>query len=52
MYAGGTNMFFYLLLLFTVVPIVELYILIRVGHYLGAFTTVVIVIFTGMFGAD
>lgn len=44
-------MFFYLLFLFTVVPIVELYLLIRVGQYLGALTTVMIVIFTGMVGA-
>ena len=44
-------MFFYLVLLFTVVPIFELYLLIRVGQYLGAFTTVMIVIFTGIFGA-
>jgi len=44
-------MFFYLAILFTVVPIVELYFLIRVGQYLGAFSTVMIVIFTGIFGA-
>lgn len=44
-------MFFYLVLLFTVVPIFELYLLIKVGQYLGAFTTVMIVIFTGIFGA-
>jgi len=44
-------MFFYLVILFTVVPIVELYFLIRVGQYLGAFSTVMIVIFTGIFGA-
>ncbi len=44
-------MFFYLVILFTVVPIAELYFLIRVGQYLGAFSTVMIVIFTGIFGA-
>ena len=44
-------MFFYLVLLFTIVPIVELYFLIRVGQYLGAANTVMIVIFTGIFGA-
>lgn len=44
-------MFFYLLLLFTIVPLVELYVLIRVGAYLGVFTTVAIVIFTGIVGA-
>ena len=44
-------MFFYLLFLFTVVPLFELYLLIRVGLYLGAFNTIAIVIFTGIFGA-
>jgi len=44
-------MFYYLILLFTIVPLVELYILIKIGHYLGAFTTVAIVVFTGAFGA-
>lgn len=44
-------MFFYLVLLFTIVPIIELYLLIKVGQYLGAFNTVMIVIFTGIFGA-
>ncbi|MFH1622207.1 MAG: FxsA family protein [Candidatus Omnitrophota bacterium] len=44
-------MFFYLIVLFTIIPIVELYLLIRVGQYLGASTTIMIVIFTGIFGA-
>lgn len=44
-------MFFYLVLLFTIVPVVELYLLIRVGQYLGALTTIMIVVFTGIFGA-
>lgn len=44
-------MFYCLVLLFTVVPIVELYFLIRVGQYLGASTTIMIVVFTGIFGA-
>ena len=44
-------MFYYLVLLFTIIPIVELYLLIRVGAYLGASTTIMIVIFTGIFGA-
>ena len=47
----GVEMFFYLLFLFTVVPLFELYLLIRVGLYLGAFNTIAIVIFTGIFGA-
>ena len=44
-------MFYYLLFLFTVVPLFELYLLVRVGQYVGAFNTVAIVIFTGIFGA-
>ncbi|MFC1753621.1 FxsA family protein [Thermoproteota archaeon] len=44
-------MFIYLLLLFTVIPILELSLLIRVGAYLGAFNTVMIVVLTGMAGA-
>ncbi len=44
-------MFYYLLFLFTVVPLFELYLLVKVGLYLGAFNTVAIVIFTGIFGA-
>lgn len=44
-------MFFYLVIIFTLVPIVELYLLIRVGQYLGASTTIMIVILTGIFGA-
>ena len=44
-------MFYYLLLLFTIVPMVELYFLIRVGHYIGAFNTIMLVIFIGIFGA-
>jgi len=44
-------MFYYLLFLFTVVPLFELYLLVKVGLYLGAFNTIAIVIFTGIFGA-
>ena len=44
-------MFYYLLFLFTIVPLFELYLLVKVGLYLGAFNTVAIVIFTGIFGA-
>ncbi len=39
-----------LLLIFTIVPLVELFLLIRVGEYLGAGPTVVIVAATGFFG--
>jgi UPF0716 protein FxsA len=40
-----------LFLLFTVVPAVELYLLIRVGQWLGAAGTVVFVVLTGALGA-
>ncbi len=39
-----------LLLLFTVVPLVELYLLIQVGNYIGALSTVGIVVVTGILG--
>jgi UPF0716 protein FxsA len=41
----------YLILLFTVVPIVELALLIKIGQFLGVFYTVGIVIVTGVIGA-
>jgi UPF0716 protein FxsA len=40
-----------LFLAFTLIPITELYLLIKIGHYLGAFTTILIVIGTGFLGA-
>jgi UPF0716 protein FxsA len=40
-----------LLLLFTLVPLVELYLLIRLGRYIGVGATVAIVIGTGVVGA-
>ncbi len=39
-----------LLLLFTIIPLVELYLLIRLGTYIGAVETVAIVIGTGVVG--
>jgi UPF0716 protein FxsA len=36
--------------LFTLVPLLELYILIKIGGYLGAFQTVALVVFTALFG--
>ncbi|MFQ5963265.1 MAG: FxsA family protein [Candidatus Scalinduaceae bacterium] len=39
-----------LILLFTFIPLIELYLLIQVGKYLGAFTTVAIVFVTGIAG--
>ena len=44
-------MFFRLLLLFTCVPLVELYILLQVGSVIGAVNTILLVIFTGVLGA-
>ena len=41
----------YLILLFTLVPLFELYLLIRVGQVIGAWNTVLIVVFTGIAGA-
>jgi len=40
-----------LFLLFTIVPIIELYILIRIGSYIGATNTVLLVIATALLGA-
>ena len=44
-------MFFKLLLLFTVVPAIELYLLIWLGQHIGAGLTVLIIIATGAIGA-
>lgn len=44
-------MLFKLILLFTIVPIVELGILIKLGTYIGVFNTLLIVILTGITGA-
>lgn len=41
----------YLILLFTVIPVIELAILIKVGQYIGIGWTLGIVIFTGITGA-
>jgi UPF0716 protein FxsA len=40
-----------LFLAFTIIPFLEIYILIKIGAHLGAFNTVVIVILTGLLGA-
>lgn len=40
-----------LFLLFTIIPLTELYLLIQVGRYLGAFLTVMIVLITGIIGS-
>lgn len=44
-------MFAKLVLLFTVLPLIELYLLIRVGAAIGALPTVLLVVFTGVLGA-
>lgn len=40
-----------LFLAFTTIPFLEIYLLIKIGSYLGAFNTVMIVILTGFLGA-
>jgi len=44
-------MFFRLLLLFTVVPALELFLLIQLGHYVGFWPTAALVLGTGVVGA-
>ena len=44
-------MFTRLFLLFTIVPMAELYILIKIGSYLGAFNTILLIVITGILGA-
>jgi UPF0716 protein FxsA len=36
---------------FTIIPFFEIYLLIKIGHYWGAFNTILIVIVTGFLGA-
>lgn len=40
-----------LFLLFTLVPLIELYILLEIGSRLGTLTTLLLIIFTGVLGA-
>ncbi len=44
-------MFFKLFLAFTLVPFIEIYLLIKIGAQVGAFNTILIVILTGLLGA-
>jgi UPF0716 protein FxsA len=44
-------LFFRLFLLFTVVPAIELYLIIKVGSVIGALNTIFIIVFTGILGA-
>ena len=45
-------MFPYLLLLFTVVPAIELMILIEVGSHIGSLNTILLILLTGVLGAS
>jgi len=40
-----------LFLAFTLIPFFELYLLIKIGYYIGAFNTILVVIVTGLLGA-
>ncbi len=42
----------YLILLFTVVPLVELALLIKIGQHIGVIYTLLVVLFTGVVGAS
>ena len=45
-------MFMRLLILFTLVPIAEIYILVKAGHTIGTMNTIALVILTGIVGAS
>lgn len=51
MVVEGVRMLGYLILLFTLVPIIELALLIKVGQHIGVANTITIVIATGILGA-
>jgi len=44
-------LFFRLFLLFTLIPAIELYLIIKVGSVIGALNTIFIIVFTGVLGA-
>jgi len=44
-------MFLKLFLAFTLIPVIELYLLIKIGTIIGSVNTILLVIFTGFFGA-
>lgn len=44
-------MFLRLFLLFTIIPMIEIYVLIKVGQHIGAFNTIGFIILTGIVGA-
>jgi UPF0716 protein FxsA len=45
------NMLLKLFLAFTLIPFFEIYLLIKIGYYLGAFNTILVVLVTGLLGA-
>lgn len=45
-------MFLKLFLAFTLIPFIEIYLLIKIGAQVGAFNTIMIVILTGLLGAS
>ncbi len=45
------NMIFKLVLLFTVIPFIELALLIKIGTIIGTFDTILLIIITGLLGA-
>ena len=45
-------MFFKLFLAFTLIPFIEIYLLIKIGARIGAFNTILVVILTGLVGAS
>ncbi len=44
-------MFLKLFFAFSIIPLVEIYILIKIGSYFGAITSILLVVFTGVLGA-
>lgn len=45
-------MFYKLLLIFVIVPLIELYFLLEISQFIGVFTTVLVIIFTGAAGVS
>ena len=44
-------MFFKLFLLFTIIPLIEIWVLIQIGQRIGAFETIALIVLTGALGA-
>jgi UPF0716 protein FxsA len=49
---GVIDMLLKLFLAFTLIPVLEIYLLIKIGYLLGAFNTVIVVIVTALLGAS